>query len=206
MSGFKFDFRKADLAQLLHKDVDEWYNLMVDILPDWDINTEKRVAAFLAQCMHESNDFTRLEENLNYSAKRLSQVFPKYFRDRDVNEYARNPEKIANLVYANKIGNGDEASGDGYRFRGRGVIQLTGRYNYQQFANGLGVDIDEVVEYIGTKGGALESACWYWDWRKINDPADAEDFEEVTRRINTGLLGYQDRFANYLKAKTLFSQ
>ena len=125
--SFKFEFTKDKLSHILkkNKEIDEWYDAMAEMLPKYEINTIDRVAGFLAQCAHESLDFTILKENLNYSADALNRVFPKYFEraGRDAQEYHRQPEKIANVIYASRMDNGDTASGDGYRFRGRGVIQ-----------------------------------------------------------------------------------
>ena len=148
--SFKFDFTKDQLSSILSKnnEVNEWYELMKDLLPKYDIDTENRVAGFLAQCGHESLQFTVLKENLNYSSDALNRVFPKYFKNagRDATEYHRQPEKIANVIYANRMDNGDTASGDGYRFRGRGVIQLTGRSNYTRFGKSINKSPEEVVE------------------------------------------------------------
>lgn len=179
------------------KDIDEWYNVMEELFPKYGITTVERTAAFLAQCGHESGQFTIIRENLNYSGKGLLRVFGRYFRDKDVTEYARNPEKIANLVYANRMDNGDVASGDGYRFRGRGVIQLTGRYNYTQFAKTLGKTAEEVIPYLETKKGSLEAACWFWEENGLNRYADSGDMRTMTRRINGGYNGLEDRMHYY---------
>lgn len=172
------------------------------VLPKYGITTRNRVAGFLAQCGHESRDFTRLTENLNYSAERLRQVFPKRFPTvASARPYERNPEKTGNRIYAGKIGNGDEASGDGYRFRGRGAIQLTGRANYQAFAAAIGKTLDEIVSYCETLEGAVESACWFWDTQDINVTCDQDDILRMTRKINGGTNGLEDRKARYAKAK-----
>jgi len=159
----------------------------------YEINTRERMAMFLAQCGHESAGFSVITENLNYRADRLMVVFPKYFRNVDVNAYARNPEKIANRVYANRMGNGPESSGDGWRFRGSGIVQLTGRSNYTEFANYMNMELDEAVEYIRTAEGATESAGWFWHINNLNQPADNQDILTVTRRINGGTHGLEDR-------------
>lgn len=179
------------------KDIDEWYDIMGDLLPKYEINTKERIAAFLAQCGHESGQFTIIQENLNYSADGLLRVFGRYFRDRDVNAYARNPEKIANLVYANRMNNGDTASGDGYRFRGRGVIQLTGRYNYTEFGKSIGMSPEDVSTYLETKKGALHSACWFWVTNGLNDLSDKGEMRSITKRINGGYNGLEDRMHYY---------
>jgi len=131
--SFVFDFNADQVRELLsgNSETDEWFEAMEEILPFYDINTVERVAGFIAQCAHESNNFRVLQENLNYSSKALDAIFGKYFvrAGRNAKEYHRQPEKIANVIYASRMDNGDTASGDGWRFRGRGVIQLTGRHN-----------------------------------------------------------------------------
>lgn len=159
----------------------------------YEINSALRLSHFLAQTAHESGGFRVIEENLNYSADGLSKIFPKYFRDKDPNDYARQPEKIANVVYSSRMGNGDEASGDGYKFRGRGLIQLTGRSNYTSLAGDMGVDVEQVVEYLGTPEGAVESAAWFWHKNGLNKLADADDVTAVTKKINGGTIGLEDR-------------
>jgi putative chitinase len=165
----------------------------------YDINTPARIAGFVAQCGHESNNFKVLEENLNYSAEGLNKIFPKYFikAGRDAQAYHRQPEKIANVVYASRMGNGDTASGEGWKFRGRGVIQLTGKDNYSRFAKYIGKSIDETIEYLKTKQGALESACWFWKTNGLNEIADSGDIVAMTKRINGGTIGLEDRKKHY---------
>lgn len=180
-----------------NREIDEWYDVMEDMLPKYDITSKERIAAFLAQCGHESGQFNIIQENLNYSANALLRVFGRYFRDRDVNAYARNPEKIANLVYANRMNNGDAESGDGYRFRGRGVIQLTGRYNYTEFAKTKGKTAEEIIPYLETKEGALEAACWFWTVNGLNSLSDKGDMITLTKRINGGTNGLEDRMHYY---------
>ena len=160
------------------------------------IDTPKRVAAYLSQTLHESQLLKRTEENLNYSADGLLKTFPKYFKTREQAEaYARNPQKIANRVYANRMGNGNEASGDGWRYRGRGFIQLTGKSNYQLFMKGDWCEKDVVKEPdLLTKFYYNQLASmWYWKSRDINKYADCENLEEVTRRVNGGLNHLSDR-------------
>ena len=202
--SFKFEFTKDKLSHILkkNKEIDEWFGAMEEMLPKYEINTIDRVAGFLAQCAHESLDFTILKENLNYSADALNRVFPKYFEraGRDAQEYHRQPEKIANVVYANRMDNGDTASGDGWRFRGRGVIQLTGRHNYTKFGESIGKSAEEVIPYVETKQGALESACWFWSSNGINRYADAQDIVGMTKRINGGTIGLEDRKHHYSHA------
>jgi len=153
-----------------------------------------RLAGFIAQCAHESGGFTTIKENLNYSAKGLMGTFKKYFPTEDIaNQYAKKPERIANRVYANRMSNGDEASGDGYRFCGRGLIQLTGRANYTKFANDLGMSLEDTVAYLETPNGAVASAGWFWDNNKLNQYCDSGDFVTLTKRINGGTIGLEDR-------------
>jgi len=203
-----FNFTQDQLSNILtkNKEVSEWYGIMKTLLPKYSINTENRVAGFLAQCGHESLQFTVLKENLNYSSDALNRVFPKYFKNagRDATEYHRQPEKIANVIYANRMDNGDTASGDGFRFCGRGVIQLTGRSNYTRFGESINKSPEEVVEYLGTKQGALESACWFWSTNGLNRYADSQDVVGMTKRINGGTIGLEDRKKHYEHALEVF--
>lgn len=161
-------------------------------------DTKERAAAFLAQLAHESGGFNIVIENLNYSAEGLLRVFPRYFPTLEMaKQYARNPEKIANRVYANRMKNGDEKSGDGWKFRGRGLIQITGRDNYTKFAQSLEMDIDATVEYLETPSGAVVSAGWFWDTNKLNSYCDKNDFIGLTKRINGGTNGLPDRQHHY---------
>ena len=149
--------------------VGQWYEALEQLLPDYDINTPHRVAHFVAQCAHESNNFLFIQENLNYRAASLRSLFGKYFAtDALAAEYANKPERIANRIYANRMGNGDEASGDGWRYRGRGLIQLTGKDNYTFFAGSLGIPVEEASEYLATFEGAAQSACFFWEQNKLN--------------------------------------
>lgn len=195
----KFILSKTQLTALLkgNNHIDEWYSAMQVLLPKYDINTPKRVAAFISQCSHESLNFTVLEENLNYSTSALLRVFPKYFRTRDPSAYARKPEAIANVVYSNRMGNRSEKSGDGWTYRGRGVIQLTGFNNYSSFSKHIGKSIQDTIKYLTTKQGALESACWYWQTNNINSAADTGDVKRVTKIINGGYNGLDDRQKHY---------
>ena len=200
---FKFDFEEWMAEELIHRDDwKEWYDSMCEILPLWGVDTIERVAGFIAQCGHESGGFRVLSENLNYSAKALNTIFPKYFRraGRDANEYHRQPEKIANVIYANRMDNGDASSGDGWTFRGGGILQLTRRYNYTQFGKAVEKTAEEAVEYVRTKKGALDSACWFWDENNINDYCDRQDIVGMTKRINGGTIGLEDRKKHYIHA------
>ena len=200
---FKFQFDEWMAEELIHRDDwKDWYEAMCEILPLWSVDTIERVAMFVAQCGHESAGFRVLSENLNYSAKALNTIFPKYFRraGRDANAYHRQPEKIANVIYANRMDNGDSNSGDGWRFRGGGILQLTGRYNYTQFGKAVEMSPEEAVDYVRTKKGALDSACWFWDTNNINKWCDAMDVVGATKRINGGTIGLDDRKKHYLHA------
>jgi len=158
----------------------------------------KRMAAFLAQVAHESGAFNFTKEGLNYSAAALVKIFKKYFPTAEsTQDYANNAEKIANKVYANRMGNGPEESGDGYKFCGRGLIQLTGRANYTRLAKAINKTLDETVEYLETPAGAVTSAGWFWDVNKLNVYADKEDFIGLTKRINGGIIGLIERQAHY---------
>jgi putative chitinase len=194
--SFNFDFTAEKLAKCLsrNKNTAELFEVFSDVLPRYEITTVERVAAFLAQCGHESADFTVLKENLNYSAEGLSKVFPKRFPTvAAAQPYNRNPEKIANKIYSDRMGNGPEASGEGYKFRGRGAIHLTGKDTYSKFAASVGKSLDEAVGYTETLAGAIESACWFWNTNKLNALADATDIVTLTKRINGGTIGLEDR-------------
>jgi len=197
------ELTKEQLKQLLPKNpyIDYWYNALSQLLPDYEINTPKRIAAFIAQCSHESGGFTALEENLNYKAATLRKIFPKYFpTDEIANQFASMPNKqqaIANKVYANRMGNGDEASGDGFKYKGRGLIQLTGKDNYTFFAGSLGISVEEAAEYMHTFEGAAQSACWFWENNNLNQWADKGDILTLTKRINGGTIGLEDRIKHY---------
>lgn len=196
-----FELKKEHVAEMLkgNKNIDAWYDAMVKIFPKYGIDTPNRIAGFCAQCGHESLNFTVLEENLNYKAATLEKLFSKYFSKagRNAAEYEKKPEKIANVIYASRMGNGDTASGDGYKFRGRGIIQLTGRDNYTNFGKSIGKSPDEVIEYLKTLDGALESACWYWNSRNLNSACDANDIVKMTKLVNGGTIGLEDRKKHY---------
>ena len=178
-----------------NKEAAEWYDITVDFFEKYNITTPLRIAGFMAQCAHESQDFRALEENLNYSAESLLRVFPRYFGagKEDAAAYARNPEKIANKVYASRMGNGDERSGDGWKYRGRGLIQLTGKDNYTWFAASIEESPDETVKFLETYEGAVQSACWFWESNNLNALADKMDVKMLTKRINGGFIGLEDR-------------
>jgi putative chitinase len=174
--------------------IDHWYEALDQLLPDYGIDSPLRVAHFIAQCAHESGNFVFIKENLNYKAASLRKVFPKYFpTDELAAQYANRPERIANRVYASRMGNGPEESGDGWRYCGRGLIQLTGKDNYTFFAGSLDISVEEAAEYLATFEGAAQSACWFWEQNKLNRFADANDIKGLTRAINGGQIGLEDR-------------
>ena len=200
---FDFDFEPWMAEVLIHRsDWEEWYEAMCEILPLWDVTTIPRVAGFIAQCGHESGGFRVLSENLNYSAKALDAIFGKYFKraGRDAQEYHRQPRKIANVIYAGRMDNGATDTDDGWRFRGGGILQLTGRYNYTEFAKEMEMSPEDAVDYVRTKKGALDSACWFWDTNNLNKYCDAKDVKGATKRINGGYIGLEDREKHYKHA------
>ena len=181
--------------------LEHWTDALNKILPDYDITTPQRIAAFLAQTAHESGGYTALHENLNYKAESLMRVWPRYFPDiATANRYAHNPEMIANRAYAGRMGNGDEASGDGWRYCGRGLLQVTGHDNYQAFADSVGIPVEQAPDFLQTFEGAVQSACWFWETNNLNQYADAGDILTMTKRINGGTLGLDDRTARYQHA------
>jgi putative chitinase len=205
--SFTFNFTKEQLKDMIPKNpyVDQWFEAISEILPEYEITTPQRVAAFLAQCAHESGGFVFLKENLNYKAASLRRVFPKYFPDDAIAaQYAGKGEMIANRVYANRMGNGPEESGDGFRYCGRGLIQLTGKNNYTFFAGSLDIPVEEASEYLQTFEGAVQSACFFWETNKLNQWADAGDILTLTKRINGGTIGLEDRIKHYEHALHIF--
>lgn len=193
-----FEMLKAVAPKTSSLTLQKYVDPLNEVAEYYEINTKERVAAFIAQCAHESGGFNFVKENLNYGAKGLMGTFKKYFPNEEIaKQYERKPEKIANRVYANRMGNGDEASGDGYKFCGRGLIQLTGKSNYQRFANDLEVSLDECVQYMETPEGAVASAGWFWDNNGLNRYCDSGDFKTLTKRINGGTIGLEDRIHHY---------
>lgn len=202
--SFTFNFKKEHLAEIIkgNPNVDEWYEALVNVLPTYEINTPNRVSAFLAQCAHESGGFRTLKENLNYRADSLLKVFPKYFKTlTEAQQFERKQDKIANRVYANRMGNGTESSGDGWKYCGRGLIQLTGKSNYKAFADSIKMDLEKVPDYLGTFEGAVKSACWFWKTNNLNQWADKDDILTMTKKINGGTIGLDDRKKHYEHAK-----
>ena len=187
-------------------DAPDWIGPIGEACYAFEIDTLAREIPFLAQCAHESGGFVRLEENLNYSADRLIEIFPKYFRTpTQARAYARKPEAIANRVYANRIGNGDEASGDGWLYRGRGLFQLTGRANYTLASHDLAADYVSDPDLLSTIVHAAWTAAWFWHKNGCNAYADAGDFVGLTRRINGGTIGLEDRLAWRDKVQELYA-
>lgn len=198
-----FELLKEHIQEILHiENSDEWYSAMKEMFSKYEINTPNRVAGFLAQTGHESAMYKTITENLNYSSKALDAIFGKYFKRAgvDAKGYHRQPEKIANRIYANRMDNGDTASGDGWRFRGGGILQLTGRYNYTEFGKTVGMSAEEATDYVRTKQGAIESACWFWKTNNINKYCDNDDIVGMTKRINGGTIGLKDRKFHYAHA------
>jgi putative chitinase len=198
-----FILTRDQLAKLLPGNpyLDYWYSALEQLLPDYDINTPQRIAAFVAQCSHESGGFRVLKENLNYKAATLRKIFPKYFpTDAIAAQYAALPNKqeaIANKVYGGRMGNGPEETGDGFRYCGRGLIQLTGKNNYEEFAMSIETPVEEIPEYLATFEGAAQSACWFWEKNNLNQWADRGDIVTLTKRINGGTIGLEDRIKHY---------
>ena len=178
----------------------DWVEALNNNLEAAKINTAHRIAAFLAQTAHESTDYTRLSENLNYGAKGLIGTWPKRFDAATAAAYARQPEKIANKVYANRLGNSDEASGDGWKYRGRGIIQVTGKNNYGACSVAIYGDarLLENPDLLSTdKDAAIKSACWYWTVNNLNLLADNQKITEMTKKINGGYLGLEERVSKF---------
>jgi putative chitinase len=189
------------------EDIDFYLDALNRQLNLYEINTPLRQAHFIAQIAHESGAFRYKSENLNYSAKALKAVFGKYFPTEELaQECARKPEKIANSVYANRMGNSDTESGDGWKYRGRGLIQLTGCENYKKCSQVIGKDlIEEPDLLIHDPDIAVGAACWFWDMKKLNRHADEDDLKTITKKINGGYHGLEDR-ASYLdRAKKIFN-
>jgi putative chitinase len=210
MSSFNFEFTVGQLSEIIGKNpyAQQWHHAICEICPVYEINTEMRLAAFIAQCAHESGGFKFLKENLNYKAASLRKVFPKYFPDdATAAQYANHPNKqemIASRVYANRMGNGDEASGDGFKYLGRGLIQLTGKNNYTIFAASIDTPLEDIPEYLQTFEGAVQSACWFWEQNNLNQWADKGDILTLTKRINGGTIGLEDRIKHYNHALHIF--
>jgi putative chitinase len=192
---------KMDVSKLKGHVSDAVLSQIPEVMEKFQINTPLRLCHFLAQCGHESNNFKATQENLNYSAKGLLGIFKKYFpTEAKALEYERKPEKIANLVYGGRMGNGAEASGDGFKYRGRGFIQLTGKDNYSAFNKSVTEDVVANPDLVATKYPLL-SAAWYWNSRNLNASADKGDTEavvtEITKKVNGGTIGLADRLKHF---------
>lgn len=200
-------FTAETLSEIMPKasqeNIDKYLGALNGEMSKFDINTPLRAAHFIAQLAHESGSFHYSSENLNYSAKALRAVFGKYFpTDELAEEYARQPEKIASRVYADRMGNGDETSGEGWKYRGRGLIQLTGKDNYTNCGNATGMELVSNPDQLAENAdAAVAAAGWFWDMRKLNGYADADDVKAITKRINGGYNGLEDREAYLARAK-----
>jgi len=193
---------KPEQLTQLGIDAAKWYTPLIDMFARYNINTTQRQASFIGQCQHESNNFRTLEENLHYSADGLMRTWPSRFPSADVaQQYANNPEKIANKVYAGRMGNTEE--GDGWKYHGRGVIQLTGRENYERCGTAISADLINQPQLLVEPYYAVLSAGWFWNKLGLNDLADAQEYGQMTRRINGGTLGLDDRIAKIQKAKEI---
>ena len=178
-----------------------WVDALNETFQRFDISTPVRQASFIGQCGHECANFKVLEENLNYRAETLMKLWKSRFPTIEIaNEYARNPKKIANTVYSNRMGNRDEASGDGYRFRGRGCIQLTGSANYHHAGQALGVDFIMEPDLVATPQYAALTAGWFWNTHRLNEFADVRDYKTMTKKINGGFIGLDDRIKHINEA------
>lgn len=195
----------AEQLQKLHIGP-EWVDALNETFQKFGINTPRQRAAFIGQCSHECGNFKVLEENLNYRAATLMKLWPKRFPTLEVaNEYAGQPRKIANKVYASRMGNRDEASGDGFRFRGRGAIQLTGYDGYFHAGKACGVDFHKEPELVATPRYAAMTAGWFWSTHNCNNLAEAGDWLALTKKINGGTIGYDDRVKHTNEALAVLS-
>lgn len=198
MGTINFDVFQQCLPSVSRTNLEKYIEPIINTCEEFTIDTPERLAAFLAQTCYESNNFNSIVENLNYSANGLVKVFPKYFPTIEkAMVYERQPEKIANYVYANRMGNGSEHTGDGWRYKGRGLIQLTGKTNYMNCGNSLGVALIDMPNYLESPIGAARSAGWYWNLRNLNALADVRNFNEITKKINGGYHGLSERTALY---------
>ncbi len=184
----------------------DWVEPLQEVFHRYEINTPERQAAFIGQCAHESMNFTKLEENLNYSAEALMRTWPSRFPTMEVaQQYARNPEKIANKVYGGRMGNGTEETGEGWLYHGRGLIQLTGKDNYTLAGDALNMDFMHSPDYVLVPKYAALTAGWYWNKRQLNKEADAKDYTGMTKKINGGTIGLDDRIAHIKHAQEVMT-
>jgi putative chitinase len=189
------------MPKLKLEKAEEYLPFLNSAMEEFYINTELRVSAFLSQLAHESSELSRLVENLNYSAKGLLLTFSKYFNINQVDSYAHEPEKIANKVYADRMGNGNQASGEGWKYRGHGPIQLTGKANHILCGIDLKIDLVNHPELAAEKENMFRVAAWFWDKNKLNALADSGEYKKITRSINGGYNGLDERYTYYRKAK-----
>lgn len=200
--SFQFDFTLEKLQKLIPNaagGVEPWFDGLSAALPEYEIVTPERAAAFIAQCSHESGGFKWLEENLYYKAATLTKLWPKKFPPEIAEQYAGKPEAIANRSYGDRMGNGPESSGEGWKYRGRGILQLTGKDNYRACSKFLFND-DTLIDnpdLLLDPYYATHSACWFWNNNKLNQYADSNDLVTMTKRINGGTLGLDDRIKHY---------
>ena len=184
----------------------QWVEPLEEVFHRYEINTPSRQAAFIGQCAHESANFRTLQENLNYSAEALMKTWPSRFPTLEAAQpYHRNPEKIANKVYGGRMGNGTEETGDGWLYHGRGLIQLTGKDNYTLAGDALGMDFVHSPDYVLVPKYAALTAGWYWNKRQLNKEADAKDYTAMTKKINGGTIGLDDRIAHIRHAQEVLT-
>jgi len=208
--SFQFEFTADQVRALVPRALggsDAWYESMVEALPQYEISTIQRVAAFVAQCAHESGGFSMLEENLNYKAATLTKLWPQRYPAGIAERYAGNPQAIANKSYGGRMGNGAEETGDGWKYRGRGLLQLTGKDNYRACSQALFQDetLLEDPDLLLDPYYAIHSACWFWARNKLNQFADANDIMTLTKKINGGTIGLEDRIKHYNHAIEVLS-
>lgn len=186
---------------------DEWLDPLIQTFDKFEIDNNNRIAGFIGQCQHESGNFRRLTENLNYSGKALRAVWPSRFKsDEQAAAYHRQPEKIANKVYADRLGNGSEESGEGWKYRGRGVIQLTGKANYAAASDAIGIDFVAEPDLVTQPLYAVMTAGWFWKTNKLNYLCDSQDWKTLTKRINGGTIGLEDRIKHIEHVLTILNK
>lgn len=184
----------------------KWLEPLEETFHRYEINTPARQAAFIGQCAHESANFTKLEENMNYSAEGLMKTWPSRFPTKEAAQpYHRNPEKIANKVYGGRMGNGTEETGEGWLYHGRGIIQLTGKDNYTMAGDALQQDFIHSPDLVLAPRWSALTAGWYWNKRQLNKEADAKDYLNMTKKINGGVIGLDDRIAHIQHAQSVMT-
>lgn len=208
--SFDFDFTVEQVRALVPRALggpDDWYESMCEALPQYNITTVPRVAAFIAQCAHESGGFSMLEENLNYKAVTLTRLWPQRYPPGVAEQYAGKPQAIANKSYGGRMGNGPEETGEGWKYRGRGLLQLTGKDNYRNCSKFMFQDdtLLEDPDILLDAYYAIHSACWFWHKNNLNQYADSGDFVMMTKKINGGTIGLEDRKKHYAHAVEVLS-